>query len=341
MPHECRLLRRPYFAFAIWYLMGTLIMATSSQTACGQMAAAEPSGAQPAAAGYEEIAERLRSAIRLEVANNELPAFSIALVDDDRTVWAEGFGFQDSAGETPATADTVYRVGSVSKLFTDIAVMQLVEQQQLDLDVPVTDYVPKFQPHNPQEKPKPITLRQLMSHTSGLVREPPVGHYFDPDEPTLQATVESLNRTKLVYPPETKTKYSNAGIAVVGAVLEKHQAKPFAQSIDESILQPLDMQQSGFELSSENQRRLATGWMWSYDGRRFEAPTWPLGTSPAGNLYASVADLGKFLVAVFQEGRTAQGKILRPETLHQMLTRQNSAPGKPTDYGIGFSYRTV
>ena len=110
-----------------------------------------------------------------------LPALSIALVDNQQIVWARGFGFADVQKQTPATADTVYRVGSVSKLFTDLAVMQLVEQGRLDLDAPVSRVLPEFSPRNPFNTP--ITLRQLMSHRSGLVREPPLGHYFDPSTP--------------------------------------------------------------------------------------------------------------------------------------------------------------
>src|SRR5205085_4020407 len=131
-------------------------------------------------------------------------------------------------------ADTVYRVGSVSKLFTDIAVMQLVEQGKLDLDVPVTRYIPTFQPGN--SFGKPITLRQLMSHRSGLVREPPVGNYFDPTEPSLAKTVESLNRTELVCPPGTRTKYSNAAIATAGYVLEQTQHEPFPKYLRRAVL---------------------------------------------------------------------------------------------------------
>ncbi|MBC8066304.1 MAG: beta-lactamase family protein, partial [Chlorobia bacterium] len=155
----------------------------------------------------------LEKFIEHEMRDKDLPALSIALVDDQQIVWAKGFGFADAKAKIPATAETVYRVGSVSKLFTDIAIMQLVEQGKLDLDVPVTRYLPDFHPRNPFGKP--VTLRQLMSHRSGLVREPPVGNYFETTEPSLARTIASLNETKLVYAPETRTKYSNAAIATV------------------------------------------------------------------------------------------------------------------------------
>jgi len=166
---------------------------------------------------YEEAAKALDAFIAKEVADKELPALSIALVDDQTIVWAKGFGFADPEKKKPATADTVYRVGSVSKLFTDIAVMQLVERGALDLDEPVRKYLQDFKPNNKFDKE--ITLRQLMTHRSGLVRESPVGNYFDPTEPTLKATVRSMNSTELVYEPRTHLKYSNSGIAVGGYTL--------------------------------------------------------------------------------------------------------------------------
>jgi CubicO group peptidase (beta-lactamase class C family) len=124
-----------------------------------------------------------------------------------------------------ATASTVYRVGSVSKLFTDIGIIRLVEQHALDLDAPIERYLPNFHPKNPFGGT--ITIRELTSHRSGLTREPPVGNYFDDDStpaPTLAGTVASLNGTTLVYKPGTHTKYSNAGIAVL-AMLERAQGR--------------------------------------------------------------------------------------------------------------------
>ncbi len=146
---------------------------------------------------YEPAARNLTPFIEKQVAEKRLPALSIALVDDQEIVWARGFGFANPKDKVPATADTVYRVGSVSKLFTDIAVMQLVEQGKLDLDAPVTQYLPEFKPTNPFSKQ--ITLRQLMTHRSGLVREPPVGNYFDDRNSSLPEMVASLNTTRLIY----------------------------------------------------------------------------------------------------------------------------------------------
>ena len=292
------------------------------------------SGDAELTAEYQEVVERLSMAVLHEVASKDLPAFSIALVDGDKTIWAEGYGFEDADRKRPATAQTVYRVGSVSKLFTDIAVMQLVEQQKLNLDTPVKQYLPSFAPRN--ESGIAITLRQLMSHQSGLVRESPIGNYFDPDEPSLTETVASLNKTSLVYEPQTKTKYSNAGISVIGAVLEKQLGIPYSQRITNTILSPLKMDNSRFVPTPDMQQRLATGWMWTYDDRRFAAPNFALGIAPAGNLYSSVLDLSKFLVCLLNDGQTSDGVILKPETLTLMMTARKDASGKPSGYGLGF-----
>ncbi|MBC8355957.1 MAG: serine hydrolase [Planctomycetes bacterium] len=283
---------------------------------------------------YSKAIEKLRSAIGHEVDQKQLPALSIALVDEDRVVWAEGFGHQDTDGKVAATAETVYRVGSVSKLFTDIAVLQLVEAGKLDLDAPVQTYLPDFKPKNPYEVP--LTLQQMMSHRSGLVRESPVGNYFDPEEPTLAATVASLNETSLVYKPETKTKYSNAAIAVVGAVLEKQLDRSHPERVRQTILTPLKMHGSSFVVTPAAKSTLATGWMRTYDGRRFEAPTFLLGTGPAGNLYSSVIDLSRFLTCLFDDGKTDGGQILKPETLDLMTTPIKDADGKSQGFGLGF-----
>src|SRR5690554_3063492 len=167
----------------LWRLLAVALVAAGA-AACGAGdAAIEPPPE------YAAAVRSIEAFIEREMAAKELPAVSVALVDDQEIVWARGFGVARDG--VPATARTVYRVGSVSKLFTDIAVMQLVERGELDLDAPVETYLPEFGPANPFGTP--VTLRQLMAHRSGLVREPPVGNYFDDSGVSLAATVASLN----------------------------------------------------------------------------------------------------------------------------------------------------
>jgi CubicO group peptidase (beta-lactamase class C family)/D-alanyl-D-alanine dipeptidase len=288
---------------------------------------------------YVELVRHLEPWVAAEVAAKGLPALSIALVDDQRTVWARGFGFADAARTVPASADTLYRVGSVSKLFTDLAVMQLVEQGRLDLDAPVARVLPEFAPKNPFDVP--ITLRQLMSHRAGLVREPPVGHYFDPTSPSLIDVVKSLAATNLLFEPGTRTKYSNAGLAVVGAVVERLAGEPFPKAIERALLKPLGMTRSSFDPGPDLARQMAHGLMWTYDDQVLATPTFLLGTGPAGNLVSSVGDMGRFLSFLFAQGRGPAGVVVKAETLRSMIEPQRGKPGQPGGFGLGFAISTL
>lgn len=281
----------------------------------GDRAAESPESVAPRQ-DYARVAESLAAWIQYEMEDKELPAVSIALVDDQDVVWARGFGQADPERGVAATARTIYRVGSVSKLFTDLGVMQLVEHGRVDLDAPVSTYLPDFAPENPYGAP--ITLRHLMAHRSGLIREPPVGHYFDASGPSLAATVASLNDTTLVAEPGSETKYSNAGVAVVGAVLEKVTGTPFAQALESAVLRPIGMQRSGFAPTAVIRRDLATAYMWSYDGRWLEAPTFELGMRPAGSLYSSVVELGRFLTVLFAGGEARGGTVISKGSLEEI-----------------------
>lgn len=283
---------------------------------------------------YEAVVPHLERFIQTQVSDKRLPALSIALVDDQEIVWARGFGYANAQGKAPAAADTVYRVGSVSKLFTDIAVMQLVERGQLSLDAPVAQYLPDFKPINPFHKQ--ITLRQLMTHRSGLVREPPVGNYFDDRNSSLAEMVRSLNQTTLVYGPESRIKYSNAAIGVVGFVLQETQKEPFTKYLQEKLLEPLGLKRSSFEPRADLMRDLAHSLMWTYHGREFDAPSFELGIAPAGCMYSTATDLARFLTILFAGGIGPKGPILKATTLDQMWTPQFDKPDAKESFGIGF-----
>jgi CubicO group peptidase (beta-lactamase class C family)/D-alanyl-D-alanine dipeptidase len=297
--------------------------------------------------GYNELTANLARFIRHEMADKGLPAVSIALVNRQHIVWAQGFGYANPEQKIAATAQTEYRVGSVSKLFTDVAVMQLVERGKLNLDASITSYLPDFHPHNPFATP--ITLRELMAHRAGILREPPVGNYFDSRGSTLRAMVQSLNQTTLVYRPGTHTKYSNAGVAVVGYVLEKVEHQPFPAYLKRAVLAPMGLNESAFTPEPRLVRHLAKAFMWSYDGlvatnaqpyeqgaRDFPAPTFQLGMSPAGSMYSTVTDLGRFLEVLFAGGVGPRGQVIQRTTLEQMWTPQFVPAGEHNGFGIGF-----
>jgi CubicO group peptidase (beta-lactamase class C family)/D-alanyl-D-alanine dipeptidase len=296
-----------------------VLLATLAWTAlrCGSAAAQD---SIPARAEVASTAALLTRLIEHEMADKDLPAVAVVLVDGGQIVWARGFGLAQPHDSVPATARTVFRVGSVSKLFTDLAIMRLVEQGKLDLDAPITQYLPGFHPANPFGGT--ITLRVMMNHHSGLVREPPVGSFFDSTAPPLPAVVASLNRTALLFRPGMRYKYSNAALQAVGYALERAVRQPFPQYLRDSVLVPLGMTRSAFfDPGAELAPDLAAGTMWAFDGRRFAAPTFRR-NSPAGGLFSTVADLGRFLASLFADSN--------PVVSHAALERMWA------DSGLGF-----
>ena len=299
-----------------------------SLTGCPQQA--------PEASRYSYAIAELEGFIAKELERGLFAGGSIALVDDQEIVWAKGFGYSDLSSKTPSTEKTVYRPGSISKLFTDIGVMQLVEQGKIDLDANITNYIPDFHIGNPFESEAKTTLRQLMCHVSGFPRESPIGSYFDNTFPPMEITVKSIYGTELVYQPETKTKYSNIGVTLVGYALQQVSGENYVDYQRRHLLGPLGMADSDFVLNDELILRLSTAYMWVADGRQIQAPLFELGTIPAGNLYSTVEDLGRFLSFVFAGGKAGDAQLIKPETLDEMFQVQFRGEGQSRYFGLGF-----
>ncbi len=282
----------------------------------------------------EEVRALLMPWIERELKAKNIPSLSIAVVDDQRTVFAASVGYADPQAKLLATPDTPYRVGSVSKPFTSLLLMILVELGLIDLDSPVQDYLPEFQPTN--KSGKKITLRQMLSHRSGLVREGPVGNYFDDSSPSLADCVKSLNKTELVYEPGSTTSYSNMALATAGYVAERTVKEEFAKQIQRKLLDPMGMEGSSFRLTPGISKKLPKAPMWTYIGREFPAPIFDFGFLPAGNLYSSVNDQAKFLKFLFAGGVGPNGRVLKKETLESMYKIQFPEKGAKSGFGLGF-----
>nr|WP_319565594.1 serine hydrolase domain-containing protein [uncultured Rhodoferax sp.] len=284
---------------------------------------------RPASVARDDLAATQAYVTRLvqhDMAQNKVTGLSLALVDDQRIVWAQGFGFADVEKSMPASADTIYRVGSISKLFTATAAMQWAERGLLDIDKPV-----KLQ------LPVAITPRQLMSHHSGLPRDRLKG-FQTPQPQPFASLLDDLAGEPLAYPPGQVFSYSNVGISLLGTVLQTLSGTPFAQHMQQSVLTPLGMAHSAFETGVSNSPLMAKG----YRGRE-AVPETPLRDVPAGGLNASVNDLSRFMAMVFADGRSGTQQVLKPETVAEMLRPQNSAV--PLDFnfqtGLGWMLSTL
>ena len=204
-------------------------------------------------------------------------------------------------------ADTIFSVQSMSKLFTATAVMQAVAAGRLDLDEPITTYLPGFTVQSAfEEHPeRKITLRMLLSHTAGFTHEAPIGNNNELDPGDFDAHVRSISQTWLRFPVGTGYAYSNLGIDLAGFVLERVEGKPFPEVARESLLEPLGMGRSTFDRAAiRASGNRAVGHVEPYP----EPPLYEPMTA-AGGLYASARDLARFLRFQLNDG-SIDGRVV-------------------------------
>jgi CubicO group peptidase (beta-lactamase class C family) len=284
----------------------------------------------------ESMGDELVPLIEERMKRHETMGLSIALVDGDQPVWAEGFGFADRENYVPATADTVFKAGSITKLFTATAAMQLVEQGRLDLDQPVQSYVPEFSYKSRYPVDPPVTVRTLMTHHSGLPCDNQRHSYArqaDTDPEPFQSVLEFLRHRYAAYPPNHIFSYSNLAIDLLGVVIERVSGEAYQDYVDLHILKPLGMEHSSIGLNETTRPRLAKGYSGQVGTRE------PLmRDAPAGGLHTTALDLSRFAAMVIGGGSRNGIQLLRPETLAQMLTCQNRAVPLDFDLQIGLNW---
>jgi CubicO group peptidase (beta-lactamase class C family) len=259
-------------------------------------------------------------------AQHGISGLSIAVVDDQHVVWSEGFGYSDAARHKPATPDTLYPVGSISKLFTATAVMQLVDQGAVALDAPLSRYLPQFQIRSRFTGSPPITIRSVLTHHSGLPGDLTQGMWSDASFTTV---AERLWEADTAYPADLVFNYSNLGYTLLGHMIEEVTGEDFSTYLEKAVLRPLGMVHSGFVLKPRMQPLLSKAYR---EGR--ECQPLPIRDIPALGLYASVQDLSRLIQMVFAEGRP----VLRVETLKAMLAVQNAAMSLDFDTHTGLGW---
>ena len=270
--------------------------------------------------------------IAYEMKKTSTPGLSIALVDDQRIVWAQGFGFANLERKIPASAQTLYRVGSLSKLFTDTAAMQLFEQGKLDIDRPLQTYLPDFAIREREYTPSGITLRQLMTHHSGLPRDRLKGFMTSEPEP-FTSVIAQLRDESADAPPGSLFVYSNLGVSLLGVAIQNVSGTPFSEYLKQSLLIPLGMSNSSFETGVSSSSLMAAAY------RGHESGIEPhLRDIPAGGLNSSVEDMSHFISMVFAGGMSGRHRILSPETVAEMLRPQNSDVPLDLNFQVGLGW---
>jgi CubicO group peptidase (beta-lactamase class C family) len=293
-----------------------------------------PSGHTLTAADVEAF---LDGVMPLQLKREDIAGAVIAVVKDGKVLFAKGYGYSDGAKRTPVSGDsTLFRPGSISKLFTWTAVMQLMEQGKLDLDRDVNTYL-DFK--IPDTYPKPITLRNIMTHTPGF--EETDKELFLPDVKDLRPLDDYL-KTHLphrIFPPGTTPAYSNYATSLAGYIIQRASGQPYDDYIESHILKPLGMTHTTFRqpLPDALKPLLSNGYtVASKPARPFEVvQPWPAGSSSV-----SANDMTRFMIAHLQDGEFEGVQILRPETARLMHSRQFENHPRLNGMALGFYEET-
>jgi len=267
------------------------------------------------------------------LAKNDLAGAMVAIVKDGHLLVARGYGYADVAKQAPIDpATTLFRPGSISKLFTWTAVMQLVEQGKLDLDHDVNEYLDFT---IPPAFGKPVTLRNLMTHTPGF--EEAVKSMLV-DDPALQRSNEAWLKQWIparVFPPGEVPAYSNYGAGLAGYIVERVSHMPFDDFMDAHLLRPLAMEHATFRQPLPE--TLRADMAVSYGKASGPAHAFELvNVAPAGGLSVSAVDMAHFMIAHLQQGRLGDAQILRPDTAIAMHAFEQRAIPALAPMALGF-----
>ena len=276
--------------------------------------------------------------VRPLMKDNNSPSGTVAIVKDGELIFAKGYGFEDVAGRTPVDPyTTLFRPGSVSKLFTWVGVMQLVEQGKLDLDTNVNEYLESFRIKETFEEP--ITLRHILTHTAGF-EDGGLGYLIIDDPENSISLLEAMKRyqPERVNPPGVQTAYSNYATALAGLIIENVSGVPFNDYIEQNIFDPLGMNNSSFAepLPADLAEHMATSYKveaGAYAEQPFEIVA---NFGPAGAQSATSTDMARFGQAMLNGGELDGNRILESETAKRMLTREFSHDERLMGMALGF-----
>ena len=284
---------------------------------------------------YTPIINESRAMISEVMDREKIPGLAIALIEENEIVWTEGFGYTDLDKKGRVTPETIFSIQSASKTITATAEMIAVQDGLVDLDKPVSAYIPDFTVNsrydeNPQEK---ITIRHLLSHYAGFTQEAPVGNNCYPEFPSFEAHIKSISDTWLRYPVGQRYAYSNLGIDLAGYILQVKSGKSFPNYVKEKVLDPIGMKSSSFDMDviRKNSNRAIGQYMtMNIADAPLEIPM-----IPAGGFYSNAWDMAKFVQFHLNRGEVNGKVVLKPELLDEMYTIPWPVTNQYQGYALG------
>ncbi|MGO9932476.1 MAG: serine hydrolase domain-containing protein [Steroidobacteraceae bacterium] len=332
MPRKPPLTRRVGVAI----LISMVALALHAQTPAAPKTEAASVADDPDVLGEERLFSAWMDG---QIAYRGIPGVAVGVVSDQNLIWFKGFGFADIKAKLPMTAITKFRMASNSKLFTAIAIMQLREEGKLGLDDPVVKYLPWFKAKPAGDDDGPITIEQLLSHSSGLQREAG-DHWVSLNFPTSEELRRLYPDRQAAFAPSVRWKYSNLAYSIAGMVVEKVSGEKWADYVERNIFKPLGMNGSSVDkdvpgLAVPYGRRMP-------DGSREILPFVDArGMAAATGLTSDVEDMAKFISAQFRRGPRGGTQIVSSGSWREMLRVRSVEQDWASGTGLGFDVKRV
>jgi len=307
-------------------------------TLCCLLASPANSSGFPASQGpatdenAEAIARALSEWLPDKLKEMSVPGAAAAVVDGKRTVWEGTFGVTDAPGSSPITPETIFCIRSISKSVTALAVLIAVQEELVDLDTPISEYLPEFKVNSRFDK-RPedlITLRRMLSHCAGFTHDPPAG--IDLNTPGYyERYIERISDTWLKFPVGYRQHYANYGVDLAGYILQVRYGKPFADCLREKVLAPIGMVNSSFDLESVELRKDRAIGHYT-DGNTVP---FPIPEIPAAGLYSNIRDMSKYVQFHLNGGVVDGRRLLREDLMEFYHSIPFAHPGQKTGYSFG------
>jgi CubicO group peptidase (beta-lactamase class C family) len=276
-----------------------------------------------------EQTRKLKGMIHSAMQRNRIVGMSAVVFSQGERLVCGGWGWEDAERRKPVTADSLFPLGSITKLFTATAVMQLVEQGAVDLEAPLSRYLPELAASGWYTTAP--TVRQVLTHHGGLTGNLMEG--FEQKSPDPRAFLRLPGQLAVQGPagaPDTVFAYSNAGYGLLGCLVEKAAGTPYADAVTRGTLEPLGMTRTRFLLSEADARQSVMG----FDGKKQRA-IYPIRDVPAGALMSSAADMERFMRFIFDGGGHG---VLGRDAFAEMTSRQNAHVALDGEFSIGLGY---
>jgi D-alanyl-D-alanine carboxypeptidase len=281
----------------------------------------------PYAAAWSRVAEFVAARMR----ESNTPGVALAITSRERVLHVGTFGYANLHAKRALTPDTLFEIGSISKSFTSIALLQLRHEGRFDPHAPITKYLPWF---SIKSSFAPITGHHLMAHTAGLPRD-------RDDVPSSRYQAYGLREREAGYAPGAQFNYSNVGYQVLGYALESIEKKRYANIIEERILKPLGMNASAAQFTHDTRPRLAAGYERMYDDRPSHAAhplvpaAWLEYAAGDGSIVSTPADMAAYARMLLNRGAAPNGSRILSEESFEALTQRATASGERVWYGYG------